>query len=239
MTFGRYFTVGLPGTWAGDMTREIATIADQAAEFRLLGGVELEVRGTRQDLGPAQERRLLVVLLAARGLYQRMLHGDPSVLRPEAIRFSATPTPHVSPAPPDDQQQLEKDGESTMTWEHFTNTAQDHAQVGIQAGKVNGSIHHSWVHRASTRAGIRDGLNEVYRTLAASARRGELEAAVFAAAEQELDLATVHLTDSGEAGRRALLLVLGRLRKLLAATYQDQDMAIKLAGLVDLAEEMR
>ena len=123
-----------------------------------------------------------------------------------------------------------------MTWEHFTNTAQDHAQVGIQVGEVNGSVHHTWAHRASARAGIRDGLNDLYRTLAASARRGELDPAVFAAAEQELDLAAVHLTDSGEAGRQALLLVLGRLRNLLAAGYAGQT---GLAGLIDLAEEMR
>lgn len=174
-------------------------------------------------------------------LYQRMLHGDASVLRPEAVRFVAAPSPGPAPSlslpPADDQQHLEKDGETSMAWEHFTNTAQDHAQVGIQVGKVNGGVHHIPAQRAGSRASVRDALSDLYQALAASSRRGELDPAVFAAAEQELDVAA-HLTGDRHAGRRALVAVLERLRNLLAGKAGGAGLALKIAGVIDLAEEM-
>jgi hypothetical protein len=84
------------------------------------------------------------------------------------------------------------------------------------------------------RSSVRDGLSDLYQTLAASSRRGELGPGVFAAAEQELDQAAMYLADRGQAGRRALVAVLRQLGGTLAGRG---DVAAKIAALIDLAEE--
>jgi DNA-binding SARP family transcriptional activator len=177
-------------------------------------------------------------------LYERMLRGDVSVLRPETARFaigdSAPPVsaPHVSDpsqATADDQHQ-DKDGDTPMTWEQFTNSAQDHAHVGIQVGKVNGTVHHGSAQRASARTEVLAGLRDLQRTLAASLRRNELDPAVVAAAEQQLREAAAHLTQQGEAWHQGLILALEELRDVLADS--GTEVGIKIATLIDLAEDI-
>jgi DNA-binding SARP family transcriptional activator len=179
-------------------------------------------------------------------LYERMLRGDAGVLRPEAMRFAVTdsaprvpgPTPHA-PGPGQATvgiQHQERDGDTSMTWEQFTNSAHGHAHVGMQVGKVNGSVHHGSGQRASARTGMHDGLRELQQTLAASLRRNELDPAVVAAAERELDEAASHLAQRGEAWRQGLVIALERLHNLLAD--KSTEVAIKVAMLIDLAEDM-
>jgi DNA-binding SARP family transcriptional activator len=172
-------------------------------------------------------------------LYERMLRGDVSVLRPETARFAiGDSTPHVpdrGQVTADDQHQ-DKDGDTPMTWEQFTNSAQDHAHVGIQVGKVNGTVHHGSAQRASARTEVLAGLRDLQRALAASLRRHELDPAVVAAAEQQLSEAAAHLTQRGEAWREGLLLALEELRDVLADC--GTEVGIKIATLIDLTEDM-
>jgi DNA-binding SARP family transcriptional activator len=164
-------------------------------------------------------------------LHQRILRGDASLLRPEAVAFWPE---KLAPAQPHEQrEEKQEEGDQRMAEKRYINIAKDHARVGIQAAQINGTIRYSG---RVTAADLSDELVVLREMLSASLRDNELDEPAYALAERYLSAAAAQLALPGEAARQAFIQNLSRLGELVAA---DTDLAVRVRLAIDLAEEVQ
>ena len=107
----------------------------------------------------------------------------------------------------------------------YKNVARDDASVIMQIGVVNDGVHTGSPAPAALRAEVA-GLR---RDLRSALTRGEVSAAKFAAAQEQLEEVDASLADTGSGARERLLGALRRLKDLVAGAA---DLGAKIAIIV-------
>ncbi|MEV4808718.1 5'-methylthioadenosine/S-adenosylhomocysteine nucleosidase [Micromonospora avicenniae] len=124
------------------------------------------------------------------------------------------------------------DGREPM---HMTNrnVATGNARVGVQAGQIHGNVNvgadpDRSIDLAASIADLRNLLKQAHLD-------GHLDQETYTAAESELDLATVCVTDSSTGKKSRLLVALKRLRGLVADVT---ELAARLAAIIAVVKGM-